>query len=49
MFLHLNLTSGEFWKILLWKDNFNYAGFTESNPSKLTYELNICRHLPVAV
>jgi hypothetical protein len=49
MFECLSLNAGEFWQILLWKDTFNYAGITESNPEKMSLELNVTRHLPEAI
>lgn len=49
MFKYLGLETGEYWQILLFKDIYNYAGITESNPDRLFAELNIVRHLPEAI
>ena len=38
----------EFWRILLFKDLKNYAGFRESNPKDVTYTFDIVNHLPEA-
>ena len=46
LFRELELEAGEYWRILLFKDTFDHAGITESNPNKLCSEMNIVRHLP---
>lgn len=33
LFTYLNLDSSRYWKILLFKDNFNYAGIMENDVS----------------
>jgi hypothetical protein len=38
----------EFWRILLFKDLKNYAGFKESNPKDVSYSFDIVNHLPEA-
>lgn len=45
----IELTPGEFWRILLYKDPFNYAGITESNPEKMLVKFNISDYLPEAI
>jgi hypothetical protein len=49
MFKHLQVETGEFWQILLFKDIYNYSGITESNPDRLFAELNIVKHLPESI
>lgn len=49
MFKFLQLSTGEYWQILLFKDIQNYCGIQESNPEKMFMEMNIVRHLPESV
>ena len=36
----------EYWKILLFKDIYNFAGIKESQPEKVSLQYNIVEHLP---
>jgi hypothetical protein len=38
----------EYWRILLFKDLKNYAGFRESNPKDVSYTFDIVNYLPEA-
>lgn len=49
MFTFLNMTPNEYWRILLFKDNFNFGGVRESNPGKVTNRWDMALHLPEAI
>lgn len=49
LFRYINLTPNEFWKILLFKDYYNFAGIKESNPETVAFRYDVCLHLPEAV
>lgn len=49
MFSLINMTPSDYWRILLFKDSFNYAGISESNPTKVTSKWDIALHLPEAI
>lgn len=48
LFAFLKLQPVEFWRILLFKDAFNYAGVNETSPSEVISRLDIVQHLPQA-
>ena len=39
----------EYWRILLFKDIYNYGGIKESNHKKVSAKWDIAMHLPEAV
>lgn len=49
MFTFINMTPSEYWRILLFKDNFNYGGVRESSPGKVASRWDIALHLPEAI
>lgn len=49
MFKFISLNAQEFWKILLFKDYYNYAGIKESNPDVVDFKYDVSLHLPEAV
>jgi hypothetical protein len=49
MFKYIMLQPSEYWKILLFKDYYNYAGIKESNPDVVDFKYDVCLHLPEAV
>lgn len=42
MFSFLKLTPNEYWRIMLFKDIYNYSGIKESNPKKVSNKWDIC-------
>ena len=48
MFAFIALTPSEYWRILLFKDIYNFGGIRESNPTKIATKWDICLHLPEA-
>jgi hypothetical protein len=49
MFAYITLTPCEYYKILLFKDLYNYGGIKESNPKIIASKWDICLHLPEAI
>eukprot|EP00347_Sterkiella_histriomuscorum_P016015 403354822 len=49
MFSFITMTPNEYYKILLFKDYYNFGGIKESNPSKVSNKWDICLHLPEAI
>lgn len=49
MFAILTLTPNEYWKIMLFKDIYNFGGIRESNSQKVASRWDICSHLPEAI
>ncbi len=48
-FSNLSITPTEYWRILLYKDKYNYAGIKESDPDKIKVDYDVMTHLPEAV
>jgi len=49
MFALLKLTPTDYWRMLLFKDNYNYGGIRESTMNKVTGKWDIVNHLPEAI
>ena len=49
MFQYLDLVPEEYWRILLFKDTYNYGGVKESHNERCTTVWNISKHLPEAL
>jgi hypothetical protein len=49
LFAFLNLTPTEYWRILLFKDIYNFGGVKEDGEKKITAKWDIAAHLPEAV
>ena len=49
IFEFINFDVEDFWNILLFKDDYNYGGVSENNPSKIVSFWNIGEFLPPAV
>jgi hypothetical protein len=49
MFQYLDLIPVEYWRILLFKDTYNYGGVKESHNERCTTVWNISKHLPEAL
>lgn len=47
LFSYLDLQPAEYWRILLFKDLYNYGGVKESVPDKVYSQWNVRSHLPV--
>ena len=48
LFQNLFLAPREFWRILLFKDIYNFGGIKESNPTKASTKFDVALHLPEA-
>ena len=48
-FRNIKITPVEYWRILLFKDKYNYAGIKESDPDKIKVDYDVINHLPEAV
>lgn len=48
-FRNIKITPVEYWKILLFKDKYNFAGIKESDPDKIKVDYDVMNHLPEAV
>ena len=49
LFSWINFTPVEYWRCLLFKDIYNYAGIKESNPDAVLSRWDISLHLPEAI
>ena len=49
MFAFLNLEVVDYWRILLFKDYYNFGGIKESDFSKVASRWDIALHLPEAI
>ena len=46
---HIILSPFEYWRLLLFKDAYNYGGIKETNPDIVTNRWDIALHLPEAI
>ena len=46
LFAFVNLNPKEYWRILLFKDRYNYGGIRETQTEKVASRWDICSHLP---
>lgn len=49
MFAFINFNPVEYWRILLFKDYYNFGGIKESNPECVQFNWDIALHLPEAI
>ena len=49
LFAFIQLTPVDYWRILLFKDMYNYGGIKEGNNKKVTSKWDIALHLPEAI
>lgn len=49
MFKYLKMNSSEVWKILLFKDRFDYAGIKDPSDGKVVCDFDLTKHLPPKV
>ena len=49
LYEYIILEPGNFWRLLVFKDIYNYGGIQESQPNKISSNWNIGEHLPPAV
>lgn len=49
MFQYLDIIPDEYWRILLFKDTYNFGGVKESQNERCTTVWNISKHLPEAL